>query len=198
RGDDRLALLTACAYSVSKSMIFGALLNGAALMMFDIKKRGVAGLADWLIGEEVTVYHSVPTVLRHFARTLSGGVRFPKLRLLHLSGEPLLARDIALAKGHVPPTCRFANELGTTETHVSRLYIADVQSERADGAVPVGYPVEDTEILLLDEAGAEVGLGGSGEIAVKSRYVSPGYWRRPELTRAAFQPAPGGGSERIY
>ena len=37
-----------------------------------------------------------------------------------------------------------------------------------------------------------------GEIAVKSRYLSPGYWRRPDLTEARFLPDPNGGDERIY
>ncbi|MHC4593265.1 MAG: AMP-binding protein [Planctomycetota bacterium] len=63
---------------------------------------------------------------------------------------------------------------------------------------PVGYPVEDNEILLLDEDGNEVEPGEIGEIAVKSRYLSPGYWRRPDLTEASFLPDPKGGDERIY
>jgi len=43
-----------------------------------------------------------------------------------------------------------------------------------------------------------VGSGDIGEIAVKSCYLSPGYWRRPDLTELAFLPDPEGGSERIY
>jgi acyl carrier protein len=54
------------------------------------------------------------------------------------------------------------------------------------------------EIVLLDDSGKEVGLDCVGEIAVKSRYLSPGYWRRPDLTRARFLPDPNGGNERIY
>jgi len=51
---------------------------------------------------------------------------------------------------------------------------------------------------LLDDAGKDVGLGHVGEIAVKSFYLSPGYWRRPDLTQAAFLPDSGAGVERIY
>ena len=42
------------------------------------------------------------------------------------------------------------------------------------------------EVILLDELGKEVGNGEIGEIAIKSRFLSPGYWRKPELTRAVF------------
>ena len=50
-------------------------------------------------------------------------------------------------------------------------------------------------VLLLDDEGQEVQTGQVGEIAVKSRYVSPGYWRKPDLTRARFLPDPDGGAE---
>jgi acyl carrier protein len=52
--------------------------------------------------------------------------------------------------------------------------------------------------LLLDDAGEEVGLGDVGEIAIKSRFLSPGYWRMPEMTKARFLEDPNGGDERIY
>jgi hypothetical protein len=64
--------------------------------------------------------------------------------------------------------------------------------------VPVGYSVEDTDVLLLDDDGKDVGFGEVGEIVVKSRYIAPGYWRDPELTRAAFPSNSQDGSERLY
>jgi hypothetical protein len=54
------------------------------------------------------------------------------------------------------------------------------------------------EILLLDDTDREVGVDEVGEIAVKSRYLSPGYWRNSDLTNAAFKPDPAGGKARIY
>lgn len=62
----------------------------------------------------------------------------------------------------------------------------------------VAPDVEDVEVLLLEESGAEVGSNCMGEIAVKSRYLSPGYWRNPELTHTAFFPDPAGSETRIY
>jgi hypothetical protein len=52
--------------------------------------------------------------------------------------------------------------------------------------------------LLLDAQGREVGVDQIGEIAVRSRYIAPGYWRRPELTRSKFLPDPAGGGAVIY
>jgi len=53
-------------------------------------------------------------------------------------------------------------------------------------------------VILLDDTGEEVGFNRVGEIAIKSCYLSPGYWRKPDLTRAVFLPDPAGGNTRIY
>ena len=52
--------------------------------------------------------------------------------------------------------------------------------------------------MLLDDEGRDVGFHQIGEIAVRSRYLSPGYWCIPELTQAKFLPDPEGGGQRIY
>jgi acyl-coenzyme A synthetase/AMP-(fatty) acid ligase len=64
--------------------------------------------------------------------------------------------------------------------------------------LPVGYPLPDKEILVVDEAGSAVGVGEIGEIAVRSRYLCRGYCRRPDLTRAKFRSDPGHGPARTY
>jgi acyl carrier protein len=62
----------------------------------------------------------------------------------------------------------------------------------------VGYAVPDKEVLLFDENGHRVGPNETGEIVVRSKYLAVGYWRQPQLTRAAFVPDPDGGEERLY
>src|SRR5262245_49317248 len=77
-------------------------------------------------------------------------------------------------------------------------YFIDKATQIETKTVPVGYAVEDKEILLLDEDGQAVATNQIGEIAVKSRYLAQGYWRQPQLTRTVFQSDPQGGEERIY
>jgi thioesterase domain-containing protein/acyl carrier protein len=60
----------------------------------------------------------------------------------------------------------------------------------------VGYPVEDTEVLLLNEAKYETAV--LGEIAIKSAHVALGYWGQPEASKARFLPDPHGSEKRIY
>jgi len=196
--DDRLALFYSPSTSGAVRDIFSALLNGAALFPFALKEEGLSDLAGWLIREEITIYNSVATVFRHFISTLTGEERFPKLRLVHVGSETIYKRDVELYQTHFSEGCIFVANLGSTEVSPIRQYFADKETRIAGSTVPAGYAVKDTEVLILDEDGREVGPNHIGEIAVRSRYLSQGYWRSPELTRAAFLPDPEGGDKRIY
>jgi len=196
--EDRLTVLSSFSANAGNHDIFTALLNGASLYPLDIKEVGVGRLADWLVQHEITIYHSVPTVFRHFLESLAEETKFPDLRVIRFGGEPASKRDVELYKKYFGQDCILVNRLGSTETGTVRWYFINKDTQVKGNMVPVGYPAEDNEIVLLDDAGNEVGFDNIGEIAVKSRYITPGYWRRPDLTEAAFSSDPEGGVERIY
>src|SRR5215212_7331058 len=184
--EDRLTLLQSYSVAGSVSNMLGALLNGGSLLPFNVKEEGLIELAGWLSEEEITVYHSVPTVFRQFATTLTGKEEFPGLRLVRLGGEPVSVGDVQLYKRYFPSDSIFVNSYGASEAASVLRYCVDKDTEISGAVVPVGYPLGDVDILLLDDEGAAVGSNRVGEIVIKSRHVSPGYWRRPDLTRAAF------------
>ena len=196
--DDRLTLLYSCSFGASVSDIFGALLNGAGLFPFNLREDGLTKLTDWLIQEKITIYHSVPTVYRHFITMLNGTENLSSLRLIKLGGEPVYKKDLDLYKRHFQKTCIFHVGLGSTEMNIIRQFFCNHETIQEGSIVPVGYAVQDTELLLLDDEGKEVGFKKEGEIAIKSRYLASGYWRNPELTKTFFFPDPEGGSERIF
>ena len=196
--DDHLSLLFSCASNASIGDIFGALLNGATLCPFSLKDEGLVNLVNWLIQEEITIYHSVPTLFRHVCGTLTGAEQFPTLRLVCLGGEPVYKREVELYQKHFSPNCIFLNLLGITETHNSTAYIIDKDTQIEGSLMPAGYTFEDKEVFLLDDNAEGVAQGHIGEIAIRSRYLSPGYWKKPRLTQAKFLPDPQGGDKRIY
>jgi len=195
---DRLILLTSYSVVDTVRTMYGALLNGASLYPLDVKEEGLTHLADWLNHHQITIYRSFSTLFRHFMDTLDGEQQFSKLRLLYLCGEPVYRRDLELYKRHFSPDCIFVNGIGSTECLTYRWYLMDKKTQVNDNNVPVGYPLEDIEVLLLDDDGKEVAFNEIGEMSVKSRYLSPGYWSRPELSQVKFLPDPNGGDEWIY
>lgn len=195
---DRLALLTSSTTGQGIQVIFGALLNGAGLFPFDVRSKGVVRLGQWLADEEITIYRSSATLFRHFVHGLRVRDAFPRIRIVRLGSEPVCTNDVSLCRSYFGSCCLFYNALATTETGTLTHGALDHQTLLVDSQVPVGYPVVDTEVLLLNEVGEPKATGEVGEIAVRSRYLSPGYWRRPDLTHAQFLPDPDGGDARIY
>ena len=99
---------------------------------------------------------------------------------------------------HFSHDCIFVTRFGISETPTVSYYFINKQTEIKGERVPVGYPLEGNEVLLLDDDGKEVGVNSVGEIAIKSSYLALGYWRRPDLTGAKFLPDPKGGNAHIY
>ena len=195
--DDRLTLLYSFSVNGGAHDIFSALLNGAKLFPLDLKEDGFGHLGDWLIDEKITIYHSVPTVFRQFVESLTTQSEFPDIRIVRLGGEPVYRRELDLYKKHFSNHCILVNRLGSSETGSLRMYFINKETQISGNLVPVGYAVPDNEILLVDDDGRQI-PGDEGEIAVKTRYVSPGFWGRPDLTDAVFLPGTEGGEERIY
>ncbi len=191
---DRMTLL----HSGLTLDIFGALLNGAALYPLEIKQEGLSALADWLVRNEITIYRSFPTTFRQFTDTLAENETFPHVRVVHLGGETVTRRDVERYRKHFPPHCILVNHLGSNEAGGMATYYIDNNTEIEEPNVPVGYPVPDNQVLLLDQHDSAVGLGDAGEIAVRSRFLALGYWGRPDLTKERFLEDPTGGDERLF
>ena len=177
--------------------IYCALLNGAILFPWSLKIEGLSHLAEWLISERITVYHSAATVFRHFVRTLSGNDQFPFLRIVRLGSEQVSWKDVNLFKKHFSNQCFFVNALSSSETKTIRQYVLNRESHLGD-VVPVGYPVEDMDVCILDESHSELPCNEIGEIAVRSQYLSPGYVRNLELTCAKYLSDPSDPEKRLF
>lgn len=192
--EDRLSLLYGPGSSASVSDTFGALLNGAGLCALDLRQVATGELASWLIRERVSIYHSVPSVFRH---VLGVEDRLPDLRVIRLEGDRASPADIKRYQKQFEGDCFLVNGLGATECGLVSQYFFDVQTPVLE-AVPIGYAVEDIELLVVNQQGDPVGEGQVGEIIVRSSYLADGYWNQPTLTDATFLPDPDGGSTRLY
>ena len=155
----------------------------------------MSDLARWLRTEEITIYISTPSLFRSLVATLTGQEEFSKLRTIRLGAEQIRKSDIELYKRYFSEKCLLALFLSATEVGNLCQYFVDKEAEIPGDIIPAGRPVDGIDILLLDDTGKEVGPNEIGEIVIKSRFISPGYWRNPELTKAVFLLD---GDKRIY
>jgi len=196
--DDRLSLLYSYSFSASLRCIFGALLNGAALVTLDLKKEGLARVAERIISDKVTLYFSVPAPFRTLATLMRDSSETSSVRLIYLASDTVRRGDVDLFKAGFSADCILVNTLASGETGTARQYFIDKATDLSGSVVPVGFGVRHKQVLVVDEDRQTRVWNRPGEIAVKSRFLSPGYWRRPELTDNNFRTDPNDPSERIY
>ena len=193
--DDRLTLLPSLAVDAGLMDLFGALLSGASAHLRDLRRHGFAGLSAWMRERRITVLHATPTVFRQILAE-PGLARLPAVRRVVLGGERVRAADLAAFRGAFAPDAVLVNGLGPTESTLALQAFFSASDPILEGPVPVGRPVAATEVQLLDEHGQE-STSDEGELAIQSRHVALGYWRRPDLAAAAFLADPRS-EARIY
>ncbi|MDR3463433.1 MAG: amino acid adenylation domain-containing protein [Beijerinckiaceae bacterium] len=203
--DDRdcWTLFHSAAFDFSVWEIWGALLHGGRLVIVPWEtSRDPSDFFDLLVAERVTVLNQTPSAFYELAnaaktKTLSGARL--KLRLVVFGGEALdQARLEPWFDQFGTKSPRLVNMYGITETtvHVSHL---SLPAPSGGGGSPIGHPIEDLRIRLLDTALQDVPNGVIGEIFVGGGGLARGYLGRPDLTAERFVAEPGGEpGERLY
>lgn len=190
---DRITLFARYGTDAAVKNIFGALLNGAALCLWDIREDGGDGLLQWLTQTGVTIWHSTPSLLRATMPQLGGSA---DLRWVVLGGEAARPGDITIVQQHGGAGCRLLTALSQTECSTGTHYVPDFEQDAGRSRLPVGRPVPGADVVLLDQLGRCSDV--RGEVAIGGKGIALGYWRQPELTAERFVPHPLRFGERLY
>jgi amino acid adenylation domain-containing protein len=108
-------------------------------------------------------------------------------RTFVIGGENLLAESLRLWRESASDT-RLINEYGPTETVVGCCVYEVKAEDPLNGSVPIGRPIANTQLYILDEKLEPVAPGIMGELYIGGAGVARGYLNRPELTRERFLP----------
>jgi amino acid adenylation domain-containing protein/non-ribosomal peptide synthase protein (TIGR01720 family) len=185
---DRVLQFSSCSFDASVWEIFATLASGATLCLGSREALlPGAELAAYLKQNAVTVATLPPSALSALAK-----IDLPDLRILVSAGEDCDTRSARhWAKGR-----RFVNAYGPTEVTVcATMSDCDPEHQR----VPIGKPLANICVYVLDPQLEPVPLGVPGELYVGGVGLARGYWRRPELTATRFVPNPFGPSgARLY
>ena len=190
--DDRVAIAFAPSSLAGFVYPLAVLQGGAVLYFVEPDRRPLRDLLRWLREERITVLGLVPTLFRRLARLMSKVGGLPDLRCLRLTGERVTVADVDLFRQVCPPDCVLGVGYAATESAGITEAFFTRESAPRRGPVTVGFPHPGVEIDLLDPTGRSVPAGEPGEIVVSSAFLSPGYWKRPDLTAAAFSQRPDG------
>ncbi|MFD4831253.1 AMP-binding protein [Streptomyces uncialis] len=195
---DQIPLLARYTSDAGVMDLYGALLTGATLHVTD-PLLPAPQLRDRLAAVRATLVHCTPTLFRHLTGDLSDGPDspdrslctappLPTVRAVVLGGEEATQQDLRAFLSAFPRHCSLINGLGPTECTLALQYRAS-RADLGGTVLPVGYPVEEVQVRLLDLEGQPTEL--RGELEIRSERVARGYWGQPDLTERVF----GGGSD---
>ncbi len=156
--------------------------------------RDSAYLVDLIASRGITVAHFIPSMLRVLLEE-EGVERCRSLRLVLSGGEPL---SVELRERFFRRLgAELRNQYGPTEASIDVNHWL-CHPREGSGAVPIGRPVDNTRILLLDRGLRPVPAGVPGELCIGGVALARGYLGRPELTAERFVPDPWCPGERLY
>ncbi|MEJ8632584.1 amino acid adenylation domain-containing protein [Streptomyces sp. MS2.AVA.5] len=193
---DRVLQKTPSGFDVSVWEFFWALREGATLVVAAPDgHRDPLYLARTVQELGVTVCHFVPSMLQLFLAEPEAA-RCTSLRDVFASGEAL-PQDVVREFHRTMPTARLHNLYGPTEAAV------DVTHHTCEpgrsGPIPIGRPVWNTRLYVLDAAGQLCPPGVTGELHLAGAQLADGYLNRPELTEERFVDDPyGPAGSRMY
>lgn len=191
---DRFLQKTALTFDVSAVEMFAPLIAGGMVVLARSDgEKDTAYVREILAKEQITAAEFVPSLL---AELLTDVERLPgSLRRVFCGGELL-----------TPELCRKAlakfdgslyNFYGPSEASIDSTYwLCDLT--RADQRIPIGRPISNVQIYVLDRHRNPVPIGAPGEIYIGGIGIACGYLGRPELTEKHFLPDPFAGFGRMY
>ncbi len=187
---DRVALRTAPSFSVAFAELLNPLLQGAtAVLLPDPDAYDSPRLLAALHHHALSHLILVPTLLRALLDALDAEERpLPLLRVLVVCGEVLPPDLVRRAQTHMPATC-LLHQYGASEVNDVTLYNATTLPAQA-GRVPLGSPISNMQVYLLDQHLQPVPIGLPGLLYVGGLGLARGYHNRPDLTAERFVPCP--------
>lgn len=202
---DRGLLFSPLTFDSCIDEIFVPLISGATLVIrSESASTSIRAFVEECQKYGVTI-SSLPTAFWHLLseEVVSGRLNLPDhLRLVSFGGEAADPTQVANWCRHFGSRTRILNGYGPTEASVASTYcdLTDYSGPVNISTVPIGRPIGNTRVYVLDPFGRQTPIGVPGELYIGGAGLARGYLNRPELTASRFLPNPFSdrSGERLY
>lgn len=186
---DGAPVQSSMSFDATITSLFSPLLVGKSVILLP-EKQELDELAIILRSRRnLSLVKLTPAHLDVLNQLLSGEEIAGRTNVLIIGGEALSGKSLAFWRTHAPGT-RLINEYGPTETVVG-CCVYEVSAETSlERTIPIGRPIANTQLYILDQALQPVPIGVPGELYIGGTGLARGYLRRPELTAEKFIPHP--------
>ena len=186
-------------FDLTVTSLYGPLVSGRRVDLLS-EEKGIEALATAMSRErDYSLVKITPAHLDLLAEQLRDTEIEGRARALVIGGEELSPKGLRSWQERAAGT-RLINEYGPTETVVGCSVYEVKKEDSVREAVPIGRPIANTQMYVLDSELEPAPMGITGEIYISGAGLARGYAKRPELTAEKFIPSPfsGKGGERLY
>lgn len=189
--------LAPVSFDASTFEIWGALLNGAKLVVFPAHTPSLSELGEFIQRHGITTLWLTAGLFHQMIEEQAGNLK--RVRQLLAGGDVLSPAHVKLALERLPG-CRLINGYGPTEnttfTCCHHLTMADLEGR----SIPIGRPIANTRVYVLDQGLQPVPIGVPGELFIGGDGLALGYVNQRKLTGEKFIPDPFGNDPagRLY
>ncbi|MBF0101539.1 MAG: amino acid adenylation domain-containing protein [Desulfobacterales bacterium] len=190
QSSDHVLQFSSASFDASLYEIFMALFAGATLVISGRNRSdNPESFNDYLMQKRVTTVTLPPVFLNTLNKNLSGTVKN-----IITAGEPAIVADALFYS----QTRQYINAYGPTEASVCVAFHRVDPHRAYRSGIPIGKPLSNTQLFILDETLQPVPIGIAGEICVSGVGLARGYLNRDELTQQKFIPHPFYHGEKLY
>jgi amino acid adenylation domain-containing protein len=183
---ETLLQMAPLSFDASTFEIWGALLNGARLAIAPAVPLAPAEIGELIERFGVTTLWLTAGLFHQFVDQCPDGVR--RVRQLVAGGDVLSPSHVASALRLLPRDGVLVNGYGPTEGTTFTCCHRMAAGSRVSGPIPIGRPIANTRVHILDKRGEQVAPGTSGELYIGGDGLARGYLGRPDLTEECFVP----------
>jgi amino acid adenylation domain-containing protein len=173
-------------FDVSVYEIFSPLIHGATVVVVpdDVKSDGPE-FVEWLFRSNISSAYIPPFMVADLGEWARRNAPETTLRRLLVGVEPIPHRTLNLIQEHIPQA-HIMNGYGPTEATVcATLYSVNPHDSLRENT-PIGKPIQNTVLVVLDDEGRPVPSGTAGELYIGGKCLATGYLNRPQLTSERF------------
>ncbi|MCX8130380.1 MAG: amino acid adenylation domain-containing protein [Clostridia bacterium] len=198
---DNILLIAPISFDLAQKNLYSSLIKGGKLCLFSPGLFDYNKMSELIQKENISIINCTPSAfypLMDFNKD-TGFKRLKSLRWVFLGGEPINVNKLTAWTKSSYYNARIVNTYGPTEcTDIATFYTVD--SELAEGSVtvPIGKPIHNTQVYVVDRDIRLLPVGVAGELCISGVGMGKGYYNAPELTQEKFVGCSYAESGRVY